>query len=120
MPIVTQNVSVKEDLIALHSDLYKDVYGIRPRWYDYSKLFEDALIKEIESLEKELEKVIVQENEIELINIKAFEAMVEDTIKAGASDRSTAVRWMHDAHETDGDNEYLCFLLGIPYGYITE
>jgi hypothetical protein len=35
----------------------------------------------------------------------------------GAVDREMAMRWIHEAEGSQGDNEYLCFLNGLPYGY---
>jgi hypothetical protein len=29
-----------------------------------------------------------------------------------------ALRWIHEAEGSDGDDEYLCFRSGVPYGYI--
>jgi hypothetical protein len=29
-----------------------------------------------------------------------------------------ALRWIHEAEGSDGDDEYLCFRAGVPYGYI--
>jgi len=28
-----------------------------------------------------------------------------------------ALRWIHEAEDTGGDNEYLCYTLGLPYRY---
>jgi hypothetical protein len=31
-----------------------------------------------------------------------------------------ALRWIHEAEGSDGDEEYLCFLVGLPYGYFRQ
>jgi hypothetical protein len=36
---------------------------------------------------------------------------------AGAKTREQALRWVHEAEGSNGDDEYLCYLLGLPYGY---
>jgi hypothetical protein len=36
---------------------------------------------------------------------------------SGAKDREMAMRWIHEAEGSNGDDEYLCFLLGLPYRY---
>jgi hypothetical protein len=41
-------------------------------------------------------------------------------IGAGAGDRATAIRWMHEANDTNYDPEYLCYCLGLPYGYFRK
>jgi len=28
-----------------------------------------------------------------------------------------ALRWIHEAEGSNGDEEYLCHLIGLPYGY---
>ena len=45
------------------------------------------------------------------------EKIIVKLIGHGAPDRATAIRWLHDAEGTDNDNEYLCFCLGLKYGY---
>jgi hypothetical protein len=54
----------------------------------------------------------------EAFNIKRFEARVASIIELGARDRAMALRWIHEAEDTDGDDEYLCYRVGVPYGYI--
>jgi hypothetical protein len=38
-------------------------------------------------------------------------------INLGANDRETALRWIHEADGSGGDDEFLCYLNGLPYGY---
>jgi hypothetical protein len=40
-----------------------------------------------------------------------------DLLRSGAKDRAMAMRWVHEAEETGGDDEYLCYTLGLPYRY---
>jgi hypothetical protein len=54
----------------------------------------------------------------EAFNIKRFEERVAKIIELGAKDRAMALRWIHEAEGSDGDDEYLCFRAGVPYGYI--
>ena len=49
-----------------------------------------------------------------------FEKRVEETIALGAKNRETAIKWIHDAEDTDNDDEYLCYRLGLPYTYFKE
>jgi len=42
---------------------------------------------------------------------------MQDLLLSGAKDREMAMRWVHEAEGSDGDDEYLCFLLGLPYRY---
>lgn len=108
-----------EELQSLFSDLYKDVYGNRPRhlsseqWKDETYL-NDRITKLGEELKLQQEEQRSEEAEA----IKKFEATIELFMNNGAKCRETAIRWMHDSNGSNGDNEYLCFLMGVPYGYI--
>jgi hypothetical protein len=46
-----------------------------------------------------------------------FEMRILSLLQSGASDREMALRWIHEAEGSDGDEEYLCYLVGLPYGY---
>jgi hypothetical protein len=50
----------------------------------------------------------------------SFEKRVNDLIFSGARDRETALRWIHEAEGTMGDDEYLCYTLGLPYMYFRK
>jgi hypothetical protein len=30
------------------------------------------------------------------------------------------MRWIHEAEGSNGDDEYLCYLVGLPYGYFRK
>ena len=55
--------------------------------------------------------------EQEAIAADKFERRMLELLECGAKDRAMALRWIHEAEESNGDNEYLCFLLGLPYRY---
>jgi hypothetical protein len=38
----------------------------------------------------------------------------------GAGNYETALRWIHEADGTDGDDEYLCYHNGLPYGFFKK
>lgn len=113
-------MSRKDQLAATHYDFYKSVHGIRPRWMNYDEMTEQELEAQLEQLSKESD---IQEKEDDIREAKASED-VEHVIlnlrMSGAVDRAMAVRWLHEAHGTSGDNEYLCFTLGLPYGYFDK
>jgi hypothetical protein len=58
--------------------------------------------------------------EAEHMAIVKFEQRVLKLLVLGASDRATAVRWIHEAEGTSGDDEYLCWTLGLSYGYFRK
>lgn len=113
-------LSRKEQLAATHYDFYKDVHGIRPRWMNYDAMTEQELEVELDNLSKEAEVVAAREAAEQAVAIERFEARVTDIISSGAQNRETAIRWIMDAEDADGDDEFLCYLLGLPYGYFRK
>lgn len=105
------------------SDLFKEVYGFRPRegfyqeWHaadmDGKQEIWDDLCQ-THKLNMEFER----EQEIEAIN--NFEIRVDELVDLGAPNRLTAIRWIVDGLElTENDlwygADYICHCLGLPY-----
>ena len=113
-----EELSHKEQLASIHYDLYKDVHGIRPRWIDYNVMSEEDLEKELDRLKDEAE-VVWKEEEIQKDKAEQdVMSRIQEIIFSGAKDIPTAIRWLHDTYETNGDNEYLDYQLGVRYGFI--
>jgi hypothetical protein len=107
----------------LYSDLYKDARGFRPgqSGFDYwESLTAEEKQVQWDNLVSELNQRFKEEQQEQKLAIARLEAQVEAWIKIGAGDRETAIRWLHEAEETDGDNDYLCYKLGLPYGYLNK
>jgi hypothetical protein len=102
------------------SDFYKDVHGFRPRHYDFSSWTIVDFDREFALLSKASEREAAFEAEQQAQCAAAVEARISANIAIGAKDRETAIRWLHEAHETNGDSEYLCYLLGVKYGYFNK
>lgn len=116
-----EEMSYKEQLAAEHYDFYKSVYGIRPRWMDYDAMTEEQLEAELKFLGEESERVCAEEEAAQKEAIVRFERRVLDVIESGAQDRETAIRWIRDAEGAEyADMDYLCYCLGLPYGYFKE
>lgn len=113
-------LSRKEQLASIHYDAYKDVHGVRPRWFNYDEMSEADLEKELELLSEQAEVVFAEEQALQQEAIKVFEARVAETVAIGADSRETAIRWIADAEDVNDDLEYLCFKVGLPYGYFKE
>ncbi len=45
---------------------------------------------------------------------------VAELLSTGAKDQAMAMRWIHEAEETNGDNDYLAWTLGLPYQYFRK
>jgi hypothetical protein len=100
-----------------YSDFHKEAYGFRPRhstegWTveDFNREFARfaQICKENEKARKESEGRAVIE----------FEALcVKLVTRNGVKDRAAAIRHLADAEGVGEDMEFLCYLLGLPYGY---
>lgn len=114
---MTEYVATLEDMQSDYSDLYKDVYGFRPRgftngWNDYQ-----ALKDEMEYLYAELARVVEREKAEQAIAVAAFEQRVSETIALGAGTRENAIRWIAQGiNEADPDG--VCFHFGLPFSYL--
>jgi hypothetical protein len=107
-----------EELESIYCEMYKDVHGMKARWYraesveqaraDIARLEEELILSEKARIEDEARAVV------------KFCKRIEDTIKAGAGNRETALRWIMEADDARGDWEFLCYLNGLPYGYFKQ
>jgi hypothetical protein len=98
--ISIKNQEERNDVMMWVSDLYKDVYGIRPRGYNF-EAFSNA---ELEGFVNDL----CEQNEKEIAEEKAMEnKAIEDVMSLGA-DKKTALRWLDqaDAHFMYGGDEF--------------
>ena len=105
------------------SDLYKDARGTRPGegFWNYWNLSTATEKQEMwDGLLKELDASMAREEEEKRLAIAAFEQSIQNTMMAGAKDRKTAIRWIVDALDVDGDYSYACYKLGLPYEMATE
>ena len=101
-------------------DMYKDAYGVRPRGIDTSGWTLADFDREFASLGQVIEAEEVQRREMEAEATVRVEKAIYTLMRSGARDRATAIRWLHESHDTQGDDEYLCFQLGLPYGYFRK
>ena len=115
-----EEMTALEQAQCTYWDIYKDAYGVRPRGVDTSTW----TLEDFEAEFKLLSTIIEQENtarkEAEAEAIVKFEQHVMNTICMGARDRETALTWIMDASTANGDWEYLCWDLGLPYHYFRK
>lgn len=112
--------SRKDELTSIFWDMYKDVHGFRPHHIDCSAMTEAQLEAELNELDAQGKIVFEEERQAEERAKVRAEQRIADTIACGAQDRATALRWIHDAERTNGDDEFLCYTLGVPYGYFKK
>jgi hypothetical protein len=115
-----EEMSALEQAQCTYWDMYKDAYGVRPRGIDTSTWTLEDFDAEFEVLGKAIDREEADRKEREAEAMTKFEARVADLIGSGAGDRETAIRWIHDAEDTNGDEEYLCYCVGLPYGYFRK
>lgn len=102
------------------SDLYKDVYGFRPRGHRFYDATPEEKQEIWDDLCDSLDREIINDRRRYWEAGVRFEKRVEETIKAGAGDRETAIRWIKDAEDVLGDydeDDALCWACDLPFGY---
>ena len=105
------------------SDLHKDAYGFRPKanfWNRWNNSSEAEKQAEWDRLVLALDREVEYQRAREARAVENFEQTVASLMATGARDTGMAVRWLHEAHDTNGDDGYLEYCLGLPYGYIAR
>lgn len=74
-------------------------------------------MKDLVMPEKVIERESILRKEAEEVAMIAFEMRVQELMSSGAKSYEMAMRWIHEAEGTDGDDEFLCYELGLPYRY---
>jgi len=113
-------LSELEQARELYWDMYKDAYGVRPRGVDTSTWTLEQFDAEFEGLGVAIEQEEIARKASEAEAIDKFERHVINTICMGAGDRETALRWIMQSSSANGDWEYLCYDLGLPYQYFRK
>lgn len=115
-----EEMSDLEQAQCIYWDMYKDAYGIRPRGIDTSNWTVEDFQREFASLEKAIAEGEKARREDEAKAVVRFSKRVQQVIASGAKDYETALRWIHEADGSNGDDEYLCYLNGLPYGFFKK
>jgi hypothetical protein len=100
-------------------DMYKDAYGVRPRWIDTTKWTLADFEAEFASLATAIEQAEVERKAAEAEAVVAFEDRVLNLMHT-STNRERVVAWLMDAEGADGDFEYFAFTQGLPYGYFRK
>jgi len=105
------------------SDLHKDAYGFRPSqsfWEYWTSSDDDRKQRIWDDLLGALEREMEYQREQEANAIKEFDAMLVRLYQTGAKDLEQALIWTHAAYDTNGDDEYLEYKLGLPFNHIRK
>jgi hypothetical protein len=115
-----EELSELEQAQATYWDMHKDAYGVRPRCINTTTWTLQDFEAEFKILNEVIEREDIIRKEAEAQATVVFEQRIYTLIYAGAKDRATAIRWIHEAEETNGDDEYLAWTLSLPYGYFRK
>ena len=98
--IEIKNDSQRDEVMLWVSDLYKDVYGIRPRGYDWDSFSNQELQDFVNSLME-----MSNRQEEDLAN---FESQAIESVMSLGVDKLTALKWLDDAeaHYVWNDDEW--------------
>jgi hypothetical protein len=112
-----EEMTVLEQYACTYWDMYKDAYGVRPRGIDTSAWTEADFEREFFQLSVTIAEEDRIRKESEERAQHDFEMRILSLQQTGAKTREMALRWIHEAEGSNGDDEYLCYLIGLPYGY---
>ena len=112
-----EEMTVLEQYACQYWDMHKDAYGFRPRGIDTSSWTESDFEAEFVQLARVIETSYQAQLVREEMAAHDFEMRMLGLLQSGAKDREMAMRWIHEAEGSMGDDEYLCYLLGLPYRY---
>jgi hypothetical protein len=112
-----EEMTTVEQYACQYWDMHKDAYGFRPRGVDTSTWTEADFEAEFKVLGEAIDREEIARKASEAEAVAKFEQHVTNTICMGAGDRATALRWIMEASSANGDWEYLCYDLGLPYHY---
>jgi hypothetical protein len=112
-----EEMTVLEQYACTYWDMYKDAYGVRPRGIDTSAWTEEDFEREFFQLSVTIAEEDRIRKESEERAQHDFEMRILSLQQTGAKTREMALRWIHEAEGSNGDDEYLCYLIGLPYGY---
>ena len=115
-----EEMSTLEQYACQYWDMHKDAYGVRPRGIDTSYWTEADFEAEFVVLSKTIDANYKIQLEQEAKAQHDFEMRVQGLLMSGAKDRDMALRWIHEAEGSNGDDDYLCYLVGLPYGYFRK
>ena len=114
-----EEMSALEQAQCTYWDMYKDAYGVRPRWIDTTKWTLEQFEAEFASLATAIEQADIQRKNAEVEAIAKFEDSVTNLMHTGTN-RQRVIAWLMDAEGANGDFEYFCFTQGLPYSYLKQ
>ena len=104
----------------VYSDLYKDVYGFRPRGTACIFLSKADYDREFASLCERLRASEAAAAEIDAASVKALHDRIDQARDLGAISDQMAMQWILDAEDIDVSDRdfYADWRLGVPSGTV--
>lgn len=103
------------------SDLYKDVFGYRPRenwWIEWRDMTNDEKQEEWDYLIKRLEEVMEEENKARDAAILKWHRRIAVMAAEFNISFADAVRWDMDAMDMTNDHDFYEYENGLPIGHV--
>ena len=97
-----EEMSALEQAQCTYWDMYKDAYGVRPRWIDTTKWTLEQFEAEFASLATAIEQADIQRKNAEVEAIAKFEDSVTNLMHTGTN-RQRVIAWLMDAEGANGD-----------------
>lgn len=106
-----------QQLMDEYCDYHKDVYGVKARWIYEREVTVEEMKRMLDSLSREYRVQVEIERQRTARAEEAARAQIRTLMQYGAQDVAMAIRWLHEAQETEGDNRFLDFDMGCEYGF---
>jgi hypothetical protein len=114
-----EEMTALEQAQCTYWDMYKDAYGVRPRWIDTTQWTLEVFEAEFASLATAIEQAEVERSAADQEAIAKFEDRVANLMHTGTN-RERVIAWLMDAEHANGDFEYFAFTQGLPYSYFRK
>lgn len=113
---------------SIFSDVYKDVYGVRPRGAcaaEFLAMDEDGRRRELDRLGEALEAEMAEDRRRKERAVAEFRAARDRIAEESGVSAETATRWLVQADDVDAENDpqwasFFCYLNGLPYSMEDE
>ena len=99
--------------------MYKDAYGHRQRGIDTDSWTLADFEQEFAGLGAVIQREEADRKTAEAEAIVKFEDSVTNLMHT-STNRERVIAWLMDAEHANGDADYFCFCVGLPYGYFRK
>jgi CO dehydrogenase/acetyl-CoA synthase alpha subunit len=113
------NITERNELLSMYSDVHKDAYGHRPRdWERVTLLTDEELVAECEKLGEIAMAEMAREEAAELTNALDLQNLARKLATEQGIDIPTAYRWLIAAEGDYCDLEHFLWKMGVGCGRI--